>query len=341
MSNLAKIRKYYNYLIAAIILLVTWGFIYFKVSRQDHLTGAGENFLALLNKSGFRFELLAALILVILNWGIESFKWRLLISKIEKISFMRSFEAVLTGVSVSTFTPNRIGEYFGRVFILERAGRIEGILITILGSLSQLLITIMVGATSLLVLIPLHLWNSPNITGYVYDALVALVAGINIFLLFFYFNISEFYTIAEKLFRKRWRSVQRFFRVFTLYSYKELCRVITLSFFRYLVFSLQYYLLLRMFGVPIALFEGLVVISVIFFIMAIIPTIMITELGVRGSVALFFFGFCFPNDDTVSMGILSASALLWVINLAIPALIGSAFVFRLKFFRKDETTPNP
>jgi len=340
MSNRTKIRKSYNYLISAVILLVTWAFIYHKVSQQNNLTGAWYNFMALIDKSGFQVEFLVALILVILNWGIESFKWRMLIAKVEKISFIKSFEAVLTGVSVSTFTPNRIGEYFGRVFILEKAGRIEGILITILGSLSQLLITIMVGATSLMVFIPLYLQNSPYQTGYFYYAIVVLVIAIDIFLLFFYFNISQFDSVAEKLFRKRWRSVRKFFRVFTCFSYKDLCKVITLSLLRYLVFSLQYYILLRMFSVPVSLFTGLIVISIIFFIMAIIPTITLTELGIRGSVALFFFSLCLPQDEAVTIGILSASALLWAINLALPALIGSIFVFRLKFFRKNDNPAN-
>ncbi|MCX6249373.1 MAG: lysylphosphatidylglycerol synthase transmembrane domain-containing protein [Bacteroidetes bacterium] len=340
MSNRTKIRKYYNYLIGAVILLVTWAFIYHKVSHQNNLTGAWQNFRALIERSGFQVEFLIAVLLVFLNWGIESFKWRLLISKVENITFLRSFQAVLTGVSVSTFTPNRIGEYFGRVFILQKAGRIEGILITILGSISQLLITILTGATCMLVFIPLHLGNSQHLTGYFYDALVVLVISIDIFLLYFYFNIAQFYTVIEKLFRKRWRSVHKFFRVLTLFSYKDLCNVISLSFFRYMVFSIQFYILLRMFSVPVSFFEGLVVIAIIFFIMTIIPTITLTELGIRGSVALFFFSFVFPKDESVSIGILSASVLLWAINLALPALIGSVFVFRLTFFRKNPNQIN-
>ena len=340
MSKRTKIRKSDNYLIAAIILLVTWAFIYHKVSGQNNLTGAWHNFMELIDKSGFQVEFLIALLLVFLNWGIEAIKWKFLIAKVEKISFLKSFQAVLTGVSVSTFTPNRIGEYFGRVFILEKAGRIEGILITILGSVSQLLITIMAGATSLLVFIPLFLRDLPILTGYIYFALVALVITIDISLLFFFFNISQFYNITEKLFKTRWRRLRRFFLVFTLYSYRDLCRVISLSFFRYLVFSIQYYILLRVFSVPVTLFNGLIVIAVIFFIMSIIPTITLTELGIRGSVALFFFSYYFPNNQTVTIGILSASALLWAINLALPALIGSIFVFRLKFFRKTGNLSN-
>jgi hypothetical protein len=34
------------------------------------------------------------------------------------------------------------------------------------------------------------------------------------------------------------------------------------------------------------------------------------------------------------MIILAASSVLWLINLAIPAILGTFFVFSLKFFRK-------
>ncbi|MAJ89900.1 MAG: hypothetical protein CMD08_01295, partial [Flavobacteriales bacterium] len=63
---------------------------------------------------------------------------------------------------------------------------------------------------------------------------------------------------------------------------------------------------------------------------SIIPTIAITEIGVRGSVALFFFGLVSNNV----VGILSATFVMWIINLVFPALIGMIFIFSLKFFRK-------
>jgi len=85
-----------------------------------------------------------------------------------------------------------------------------------------------------------------------------------------------------------------------------------------------------------------VLISLIYFTMAIIPTIALTELGIRGSVALYFFGLYvgkFPLiDGTNNIGVFAASTILWMINVGLPALIGSIFVFRLQFFRKTDAT---
>jgi hypothetical protein len=61
--------------------------------------------------------------------------------------------------------------------------------------------------------------------------------------------------------------------------------------------------------------------------MAVIPTFALTEIGVRGSTAIFFIGLFSTNIS----GILSASIFLWIINLAVPAIIGSFLFSKSKF----------
>jgi hypothetical protein len=43
----------------------------------------------------------------------------------------------------------------------------------------------------------------------------------------------------------------------------------------------------------------------------------------------------FLKFSTNVIGILSSTFLLWIINLIIPTIIGSFFIFSLKFFRKS------
>jgi hypothetical protein len=338
MSNNAKITKTYNYLIGAVILVLTWGFLYHRVFFKTDLPGIIKTIEDLLEKPGVKVQFSIALLLVIVNWGIETIKWRFLIRKIENVPFFKSFSSVLSGIAVSTFIPNRVGEFFGRVFILDKASRIEGILITILGSMSQLLVTILTGTFCLAIFIPRFLWHIENPLGTLYYGLIATILAMDALLLSLYFNISLLSSLRDKICVRRWRKFRKFFNVFSYYSFNDLCRVITLSFLRYLVFSVQFYLLLRMFSVPIPLFDGLIIIAIIFFVMAIIPTIALTELGIRGTVAIYFFGVYFPEfqtmSESISIGILSASTLLWIINLAVPAMAGSVLIFRLHFFRK-------
>ncbi len=98
------------------------------------------------------FTILIVFIMMFLNWFLESLKWRFMISKIEAISLFQSFRAVFSGITVSAFTPNRVGEYAGRVFCLEKADRMQAVLITVIGSMAQLLTTIFFGLLGILFL---------------------------------------------------------------------------------------------------------------------------------------------------------------------------------------------
>ena len=339
MKNPAKIRKILNLVIQLTILVVTCGFIYkqvfFKTGFPELMRSLRDDIFS----PEFQRQLILVLFLMLVNWSIEAYKWKFLISKIERISFFRAFQAVLTGVSISSFTPNRIGEYFGRVFILRKASHIEGILITILGSMSQLLVTVITGTLSLLVFLPAYFPHAIYANGYIYYGLIFLVILLDLLLLGMFFNVSFLSALKEKLLRNGLKKLRLYFRVFGFFHNKELVFLIFLSFSRYVVFSFQFFLLLRMFAVPLPIFNALVLISLIYFIMAIIPTIALTELGIRGSVAVYFFGHYlsqgFPVTDGFNLGIFSASTMLWMINLGIPALAGTAFVFRLQFFRKS------
>ena len=340
MSKNTKIRKTYNILIRVIILAATYGFIYKKVFLGKDWMQNLTVFKNYVEDPKFTWTITLLIFLMFVNWGIESVKWRFLISKIEKVSFFKSLQAVFTGSSISIVTPNRVGEYFGRAFILEKASHMQGILITILGSMSQLLITILTGTVGLILFTIGYAHKLQIFGGYLFYSLLALIVIFDILILFLYFNISFLSTLREKLLKRRLKKFRKFFVVFSYYRYHELCYVITLSFFRYLVFSFQYFILLRFFSVPIPIVQSFILTSLIFFVITIVPTVALTELGIRDSVSIYFFAIYFSGtgmlDDNLSMGVLLASTMLWIINLAIPAVIGTIFVFRLKFFRKAD-----
>jgi uncharacterized membrane protein YbhN (UPF0104 family) len=286
------------------------------------------------------------MLLVLVNWGVETGKWQYLIRKIENVRFFRAFEAVLAGVAISSFTPNRIGEFLGRVFILEKANRVEGVLITILGSISQFLVTFILGATGIAIyviffkdLITEELGISGQLFTWFYLALALIAMILFTFLLMLFLKVSVVKDFVSRLLGKRWQRIKKYFRVFNLYRARELAKVIGYSLLRYLVYTLQFYLMLRIFGVELPLIQGLIMISIILFAITIIPTIAIAELGIRGSVALFIIGTYLNShglsDLNLDMGIIAASSGIWLINLAIPALIGAIMAFNLKFFRKN------
>ena len=123
---------------------------------------------------------------------------------------------------------------------------------------------------------------------------------------------------------------KKYIEVFSFYSVKELFYVFLLSNFRYLVFTTQFFILLNTFDNDILYLEAIPLITIMLLFVSIIPTIVFTELSVRGSVAVFLFGMITSN----TIAVFSATFIMWIINFVFPALIGTVFVFSLKFFRR-------
>jgi len=338
MKYTSKIDKILNRLIQLLILGVTYLFIYKQVFYKTDLSGIILLIEDDLSKPGFITQVIVVFFLMLANWSAESLKWKLLIGKLEQVNFFKSFQAVLTGVSVSSFTPNRIGEYFGRVFILRVASHVEGILVTIFGSMCQLIVTIVTGSIAIIIFLPQYFPGAIYASGYLYYGMIFLILLFDILLLSSLYNVSFLNTAKKKIFGNSFKKFQAHFHVLAFYKNQEVSIIILLSILRYLIFSSQFYLLLRIFGIPVPFFNALMLISMIYIIMAVIPTVAVTELGIRGSVALYFFGIYlsrfYPTSAEFSLGIFSAATLLWIINLGIPALVGTFFVFRLQFFRK-------
>jgi uncharacterized membrane protein YbhN (UPF0104 family) len=131
----------------------------------------------------------------------------------------------------------------------------------------------------------------------------------------FYLKLLVKLLVKFKFFKKHIQT----FEILASYSRKDLVLVLLFSFSRYIVFVFQFYLLLVLFDADILLHEALIGISLTYFVSSVIPSFTLAELGIRGSAALFFLGM-FTNQE---IAIIMASSILWLINLAIPAVIGA------------------
>lgn len=337
----AKLKKTYNYLLRFVIIVATYSFLYQQIFIKRDLEEVYHFFTKHFDKNSFLWGGLLVFIMMFVNYGIETLKWRYQIKKIEKVPFFRSFQAVLTGISVSAFLPNRVGDYFGRVFILEKANHIEGILITIVGSISQFVVTVFFGSLGLLLFLPEFIDTSEYLSGYFDHAIITILIISNFLLLLFYFNISIVSGFLQKFTRKSWGDLRRHLLAFSYFNQRELFVILLISASRFLVFTTQFYLLLKLFSISIPYYYGFVLISVIFLLITAIPTIALSEIGVRGSVSIFIIGSYLTkysmNGPEADLAILSAASILWLINIVLPAIAGTVFVFRLKFFRKNNS----
>ncbi len=296
--------KYINLLLKVIIGVAALYFIYYKLKGEllVNLQGFGS--------TSINWYLLSIVfVLMFLNWGIESFKWKYSIRNTQQISFFKSYAITFSAVTTSLLTPNRIGEVPVRALLLSRKNFKELVSKTIVSSFSQLIITVLFGTVGFIVVS-----FSFNL---ILNSLIVLISSLLVLVLALlaYYNSDKIRTILYLIpFFKR-KKIAEYLSGFT---HQELTNLLMMSTFRYLVFALQFYLVLGAFGVHLVGLEQWSLITVCFLFASIVPTLLISEIGVRGSVALLVFGVVSDQD----LMILLSSVMLWFINVGVPAIIG-------------------
>lgn len=319
--------KNISFILKIVIVVLALWFLYKKVFANENLSEMYQWFLSTFREQT-SWPLVLVLLLMFVNWLLDAMKWKYLIKKEEEVTLWLSIKAVFLGITVSIFTPNRVGEFGGRVFCLEKADRIKAVLITILGNVAQLLATTIFGTLALVHYIHSYSGFLDGEADYWFFILVFIAAIVVCTLIALYINTFWLSSFLMKF--KFLRKYQQYSNVFSYYSINELLYIIFLSCARYAVFSLQFYILLLFFQVEVNLLESLTMSSLVFLTISIIPTIALTEIGLRGSIAIYFFGLISTNH----IGILTATFGLWFTNLVLPALLGTVLVYNLKFFRK-------
>lgn len=254
--------------------------------------------------------LTVVVLLMVVNWGIEAWKWRCLVAPIQQLPFVRAFTATIAGTTIGLITPNRVGEFAGRVLFLDPEHRIEGSFATLLGSIAQFVVTLLLGGVALA--FSSYLRSSSAEPSLAWNVVVCSAFLIGCAAVFLFFSPGAF---ARLLLAIPWlKRFDRHAHVLDSFRREELMRVFLLSLLRYVVFTVQFAIVLvTIADVDVA--EAMLAVPVVFLITTLVPTMALTELGVRGSVAVTFI----PGDH---VGIIVSTALIWAINIAVPALVG-------------------
>lgn len=291
--------------------------IYRQIINQPNLAESAQQIkMSVLGTESWK--LWAVVVLMLLNWWMEARKWQILLEPVEAVSMRRSVKAVLAGLALGMGTPNRIGEYGGRALYVSEGKRIRSLSLAVAGSFSQLLITLIFGSVGLWVTAtPIEGW-SPVIHAAVYL--------ITVFCLLIYFRLGWIVSVAGKLrIPEKW--MQQLLVLEEL-SVTVLLRVFCLSAARYLVFLCQYILLLDLMQVHVGWWDAFWLITVLYLILAFVPTVALLELGVRGKAGIFLFQTMSAN----TVGIYAASTGIWFVNLVIPALAGGLLSIQYKIY---------
>lgn len=328
-----NIKIFINYFLGPVLFIwLAWS-IYSQISGQDGLEESLLRIKVSLASSNIWF-LAATIMLMVVNWGLEAHKWMLAVRRVQQISFGRAFKAILSGISFSISTPNSIGEYVGRVLYMSEGNRIKAISLTVVANMSQLIVTFAMGLTAL-VFIKEDLIVSGIATQAFVNAFLWVSAIITVTLLLFYFRLPWLIKIIDKL-----PQASKFAWAIEAIEHINatlLVKFLSLSVIRFTVFSLQYFLLFQLFDVNVSVLQSWMGISVMFLVMAIIPTIaLFTDLGLKNELSIQLMGLFTTNHLGVSLTSLS----IWLINLVFPALIGSLLILGIKniFKNRNEST---
>ncbi|MBD0332229.1 MAG: flippase-like domain-containing protein [Chitinophagaceae bacterium] len=323
-----NIEKFINYFLAPLLLAWLLFFIYRQLLNQPNLAVSWLTIKRSLYSYNILY-LIASFLLMFVNWGLEAVKWKLSIADVQRVSFLQSFKAVLSGVSFTVTTPNRVGEYLGRILYLPSGKRLKTIPVTLIGSLSQILITFTFGCVSFISLRS-FLLQTQLITSTWHMFISSGLSITMVIMTLLYFNVAGvMHNLLRWLRNSRYRYLFEGMRVF---NQKLLMQLLLFSFARYVTFMTQYFMLFKLYGVNIPVATLWMLMSLVFLVLAVIPTIVLAEIGLRGEITLQLVGLFTSN----SLAIIATSVTVWLINLIIPAIAGALFILGVKVLKQNE-----
>ncbi len=275
-----------------------------------------------------RLWMLLVLLLVPLNWSLEAEKWRRLIGPAQQLGRLQALSAVFSGVTLGLFTPNRIGEFWGRLLYLQPRHRWVAVPLSLMGSYAQILVTLLVGSACGMAYTRRHAGQLEVLPEALFPLLLLVFgAGVAVYLSLPY--------LADRGW-VRWlpRRMGRIVRKLRELNSRSLLLALVLSALRFGVFTAQYWLLLRVYGVALPWRAGITAIGTVFLVQSVLPSLAAVELLKRGNIALLVFGVYTASQ----LSVLATSSTLWLINLVVPALLGYLLLLRRDLFRAGSTS---
>ena len=322
LNNISGI-KIVNIIFKSVIVICGIAYIWYHLQKDIH------SFRFIPVKIEFYIHLLVVFLLMPVNWFLEILKWQSLNKRISPLSISEASKGVLAGLSIGIFTPGRTGEFAGKIMYIKNSLRVKATLSSLTGSLAQLNITLIFGVIALPFLL-FHIYSlQPHL-----HWLSSISRGIGFVvvsftLLFYFYHLPFFQWLIKQRFFKR---LEKYFLEYQHVSFKELLKILLLSLFRYIVFTLQYLVMYKYVYPSLSPLIVVMVISVSFFIASFIPIYSVGEVITRGGIQVWLFSAL----SVSSVHIVWIGLLVWIINLVIPSLFGWYFIFHAPDFTADK-----
>lgn len=247
--------------------------------------------------------------LIPVNWAIELKKWRYLLVRHQFLTYWQSVQSILLGILLSLITPNRTGELGGRLLHVKKENRWQVFYINLICSFAQLSTTFFCG------LLALIYWRVElQHILHINSQWILIISIIGLMLLVYIYISSKHLLQLLRFLNLKLRTSAELVH----FSLNDRLHIVVFSFLRYLVFVIQFDILLMILNPGLIFIDATAMVALIFILAAIVPTAWISDLPIRTSIAYLVleqFGFS-------GLSGLMASVMLWLINLLIPALMG-------------------
>ncbi len=315
-----KTKQFLSSLIKVGILFGASYFVYDRLANNDSLDL--RQFLAALKNNQLFTEknILILLGLTVLNWLLETLKWKTLVSTVKKISFRESLEQSLGAMTASLMTPNRMGEYGAKALYFFARNRPKVLFLNLWGNMMQMLVTLTTGGIGLWVLV-----NKFQVDIIGYRVLRIAILAVLVLSLGILGGSQRKFNIKGYTFARIKGFVKRMPPRIHIAS-------LLLSLFRYAVFSYQFFFMLKSFGTELGYVEAMIGISSMYLLASIVPTLTLFDVVIKSTAAVWVFGH-FGIDE---LSILCIATMMWLLNFVLPSIFGGYYVLN---FRLDPPHP--
>ncbi|WP_438963765.1 hypothetical protein [Winogradskyella sp.] len=309
-----KTKQFLFVLIKLSIVVGAGYFIYSKLLLNENLLFSTYIAFLIENDPFSLKNVLFLVFLTLFNWFFEILKWQKLVQIVQKISFKDALEQSLGGLTASLVTPNRIGDYGAKVMYYTNRFKGKIVLLNLVGNISQMTITTVFGVIGLTIFINFYQVdiNYYRVTRFVFILLIIA--------------ILSFFGVKHRRFKVKGHSYVDIIDFIKSITINVKAKTLVFSLIRYLIFSFQFYFFLSVFGVAIDYLDAMVVITSMYFLASIIPSISIFDVVIKGSVAVFLFSFLKINELTILTIITS----MWLLNFVIPSVFGGYYILNFR-----------
>lgn len=310
-------KKILSILIKIAVGLASFFIIYVRLKKDFNPENIELLKNAIFSFSGI-FSIAVCLLLIPVNWGIESYKWQLITKPVEKISFKRASQSVYSGICLGNLAPGRATEFLAKIIFFKAENRAQITVLHFVNGMFQLSITYLLGFFALAYTIKRFGENNVWIA---YTAISSAAAIILIFILCIWKIDRVLNFISDRISKDR--SVEKLH-----YKFKTsaLIQLFGFSLIRYAVFFFQMALLINLFSMEFSVSIALGI-ALYFLITTSIPMISFLEGPIRAAVALIVF-----RDMGISGTALAlASVTVWLVNIIIPSIAGYFILLRQNF----------